>query len=102
MDRKLMQQITQMLADGGKPLETGWRVYNNIVVSPNASDVQREVMRETFYAGAHYIFDFMLNMMSDGDDPTPADEARMRTLHDEFRAYIADFNRKRGIGGKPN
>jgi len=38
------------------PLLEAWQKYEGSVIPENASDVQRQVMRESFYAGAFSAF----------------------------------------------
>jgi hypothetical protein len=54
--RKVIDEITKMLADTGMIIEAGWLSLKIMTVPDDAPPVQIEEMRNAYFAGAQHLF----------------------------------------------
>ena|ERR1700704_3015854 len=97
--RKLIQDLGRKLTDEGKLVESGWAVFEAMVLSPEVSEAQRNDMRISFFAGAQHLFGTINSIMEEGDEPTEADLSRMDKINDELNRF-ADFMRDAKLSSK--
>jgi len=67
-----------------------WVSYEQQVLPPNCSDVQRQETRRSFYAGAFGLFDAVTVAMSDDEGVSPEDERVLMDLAAEREVYLAN------------
>jgi len=90
--------LTKLLTDQGKIVEAGWVSYLRLVVPRNASAVQVEETRRSFFAGAQHLFGSIMTMLDVGAEPTEADLGRMDQIHAELQAFAKSF--RVGVGSQ--
>ena len=88
--RALVDKINAVAADSGSMVETGFAAYCAIVL-PGADKAEKDRHRIAFFAGAQHVFATLIGVMSDHDDPTPADLMRMDKLHAELETFAGDM-----------
>lgn len=71
-----------------------WNSYARAVIPNDVSDVQREEMRNTFYAGALGVFNALVVNLSKGPDVQPEDLERMADLNAELKEFGEEFTRR--------
>jgi hypothetical protein len=72
-----------------------WVSYEQQVLPPNCSDVQRQETRRAFYAGAFGLFDAMTVAMSEDEGVSPDDERVMIDLAAEREVFLANVKLRR-------
>lgn len=77
---------------GPVSIASGWRSYDEMVLPPDASDLQRTETRLAFYAGASALFHGIMKALTPGVDATDADLAMMDTIQAEIEAFGATFD----------
>lgn len=76
----------------GKLIEVGFiGLMKACFPGEQPSQLQRDEMRNAFFAGAHHVFESIMCTLDGGDDPTPADLDRMGKIQAELDAFIKDF-----------
>lgn len=88
------EKLSRDLVDRGLLIEAGWQSMLATVVAKDAPAVQKEEMRDAFFAGAQHLFASIMSMLEEGAEATEADLARMSQISDELDAFIADYKRK--------
>jgi hypothetical protein len=83
--------MLQKIAARGTIIADGFRVFHGI--APDASE-------ESFKAGAAYLFQFMLRMMDEHDEPTTDDLGRMETLDQEVSEIDTGLMLKYGASSR--
>lgn len=75
-------------------IEAGWRSYRDLVMPPDAPEIQRSECRLAFWAGASTLFYSIMNCLDDDgtDEPTPADELRMANIGAEIKTFCRTFD----------
>jgi len=91
------QRLAQELIDQGRIMEAGWQSLKVLSISPQAPAVQIQEMRNVFYAGASWLLDQMLKMLEPGEDPSEADERRMKQLQQELDSYWKNYFAENGL-----
>ena len=86
-------------------IDGGWTTYRRLVVPANASAIQVAETKQAFFAGASFLFYFLLKAMEPDVEPTEADFALMDELQKEIDAFGAQldarvFERVFGRGGE--
>lgn len=76
-----------------KTLDGLWRSYSEMVIPPDAPDIQRAECRLAFYAGAKAFYSALIALTDPGTDATDADLVLMQSLHDELENFDADVKR---------
>jgi hypothetical protein len=52
-----------------KSIEDGWKFYEDRTIPPGAPEIQRKLMRQSFYAGALFLMDMLMKSLDDmGED----------------------------------
>jgi len=92
--RKVIDEITKMLADTGMIIEAGWISMKIMAVPEDAPPVQIEEMRNAFFAGAQHLFGAIMTMLDPGEEPTEADLSRMDKIKDELDRFLEEFKLK--------
>lgn len=77
-----------------KYIEKSWQSFASLVLAKDASAIQREEMRSAFYAGAAIIFEGMIQMMDDGDEPTDSDMQKMAQIQLEITAFGQELDKQ--------
>lgn len=87
---------------GKSSLAAAWRAYEEMVVHPQAPDIQREECKLAFYAGAATLFYSIMIGLDPGTEPTDADMARMDAINKEVEQFAATFDQEvfKRHGGK--
>ena len=84
-------KLTKLLSDQGKIIEAGWLSYLHLVVPRNASAVQVEETRRSFFAGAQHLFGSIMTMLEPGMEPTETDLKRMDYIAVELKEFVQTF-----------
>ena len=74
-----------------RPIDAAWRSLAERAIPPAAPDRQRIEMRRAFYAGAQSLFLALMCDLDPGAEPTEADEARVKAIDAELKAFAADL-----------
>jgi hypothetical protein len=67
-----------------------WNRFRRESLPADASRLQVESVRLTFYAGAISLFDSVIETLTSESEPTEADLAQMRALRDEILSFKTD------------
>jgi hypothetical protein len=83
-------------------ITAGWHAYLELVVPPQAPDIQREECRLAFWAGAATLFYAIMQSLDPGAEPTEADVARLDAINAEIEAFSATFDAEvqKRLGGR--
>lgn len=81
------------LADDGFLIEAGWQSLKALVLQ-DAPEIQIREMRKAFFAGAQHLFTSLMQVMDDGNEPTPDDLRRMEMVSVELEAYTDALKRE--------
>lgn len=81
------RKLTEQLTDRGKIIEGGWLGFRLAVIPEEASAVQVDEMRKSFFAGATHLFMSIMGILEPGSEPTEKDLARMDSIHREILAF---------------
>jgi hypothetical protein len=73
-------------------LEQGWKSFARAALPATASDVQRECMRDSFYAGALVAFSTLTAEVSPGDEVSAEDMFLMVDLDAELDAFRKELD----------
>lgn len=65
----------------------GWDSFEKAVMPENAGPTQRTEMRNSFYAGALFLFSRLMIGLSEGDEPQQEDLDMMSDIQKEFEDY---------------
>ena len=71
-------------------LREGWERFERDVIGREAGDIQRECMREAFYAGAFWCFSFVF-----GNKSTPVDIDVLRQEIEQFARDVVERQKRR-------
>ena len=77
-------------------IEETWSGYWQAVKPPNASEVQREGMRNSFYAGVQGLLSLLVGALSPDREPTEADLQLLDDIDAELEEFVQDLTRKAG------
>src|SRR3546814_8281969 len=58
-------------------LNNEWDTFREMVLAPDAPDIQLSEMRRAFFGGAAALFKVMMRKLDPGEEPTKRDEAQM-------------------------
>ena len=95
--RELADSLAKQLTHEGKLIEAGWIVYDKLVLSPNAPQIQRDECRMAFFSGAQHLFGSIMSIMEEDAEPTPADLERMSQIQAELENFLVMFKAKHGL-----
>jgi hypothetical protein len=95
--RELADSLAKRLTHEGKLIEAGWIGYDKLVLSPDASQLQRDECRLAFFAGAQHLFGSIMQILEPDAEPTPADLERMSQIHAELEGFLVMFKAKHGL-----
>lgn len=84
--------------DKGATMAEMWDGFLKATIPPTAPQVQKDEMRNAFYAGGLCFFNWMMVQMDPGEEPTDADEKRMEAMSAELHGYFEDFLKRHGLG----
>lgn len=96
---ELLKALTDKLIADGRIVEAGFASLI-VVAYGGSNDMPREQydqLREAFFAGAQHLFSSMMSTLDEGEDPTPADLAKMDLIDGELKAFLVDFKKRNGI-----
>ncbi len=77
-----------------RPVDEAWEIYERKVVPVNASAVQRDEMKKSFYAGSASLFFMITNSLEDGEEATARDLQLMDDIQDNITGYFAEMESK--------
>ena len=89
IDPKLIQEISQRLADEGKIIEAGFAALRAMAIPRDAPQIQIDEMRMAYMAGAQHLFSCIMVSMDPGKEPTEKDMERIDLIHKELEAWRA-------------
>lgn len=95
VDRKFLTALERELVDRGKLIEAGWIGLKMAAIPKDASPVQLDEMRNSFFAGAQHLFACITDILDPGEEPTDDDLRRMDLIDQELREFIKDFSFRR-------
>ena len=99
-DRTFLERLSRELIDQGKLIEAGFVSYRLLVMSPDAGKTQLEETRLAFFAGAQHLFGSIMTILDEDREPTDEDLRRMDLIDKELKIFIAEFEKKHGLGGR--
>jgi len=67
-------------------IEAEWKKFC-VACFGDISDQQYIDLRRTFYGGVSALYLLLMRMLDPGDEPTEADLAKMRSIHNELMAF---------------
>jgi len=70
------------------PLKHSWEQYERMVISPDAGEIQRKVMRESYYAGAFMVYSLVYGTSNDREE-------KLRAMFPEFQAFAEEVEKAR-------
>lgn len=73
-------------------IAAGWISYQEMVMRPQTSDVQRAECGLAFWAGATILFYSILDCLDPGEEATDADLAKLDAIHKEIDAFASTFD----------
>lgn len=89
MPRSALERMALEATEQGKLIEAGWIGLRIAAFPADTPAEQLEQARQMFFAGAHHLFASIVNHLLDpGEDPTPAELARMDLINAELKAFI--------------
>jgi hypothetical protein len=98
MDRarfeKIMSKITEAATDHGLLIEAGFTGFQKAVLPATASQLQIDMQRMAFFAGALHLFTSIMNVLDPGGEPTEKDLLRMSQIACELERFGAQFTAK--------
>lgn len=97
MEQDAIDAIAKHLVDQGLLIEAGWQMLKLMSVSPNASQIQLNEMRNAFFAGAQHLFASIMGILDPGSEPTDADMERMDNIAKELQNFYNEFLTKHGM-----
>jgi len=90
--------LTEEAVDTGNIIEIGWLSFRALAIPADAPQVQIDVMRDAFFAGAAHLFQSILCVLDpDNTEPSERDLRRMTMIDRELKQFIDDFKLKHGI-----
>ena len=81
-------------------IEAGWQTLRAMSVSPRASQIQINEMRNAFFAGAQHLFASVLGILDPEEEITDQDMRRMDAIAKELQNFYNEFVAKHNIKGK--
>lgn len=88
VDRELLDRLTQELTDRGKLIEAGWLGLRfTAIEDEDASHVQLEEMRMSFFAGAAHLFNTLVINVESGAKTKKSDIKRISLIDAELREF---------------
>jgi hypothetical protein len=85
--RKIAEEVTKHLADGGELIEAGWIGLTVALKLQETSPTQQREMRQAFFAGALHVFTSIMAFLEPGQEPTEKDMDRMTQLSEELTRF---------------
>ena len=70
-----------------------------MVIPNDAPQIQKDEMKNAFFAGASHLFTSIMSVLEPGDDPTEKDIKRVELISEELDRYLAEFQVKHGLTG---
>ena len=93
-DRAYLERLTRELTEKGKLVEAGWVGLRMAAIPLDAPKDQLAEMRKAFFAGALHLFQSILTLLDEGQEPTEADLRRMDLIDVELRSFGHDLERE--------
>ena len=88
MKRAFVKAITTKAVDDGHLIEFGWRVMIKVTEDIIGHPEKLEgIARDTFFAGAEFIFTTLMGVLEGGQEATEKDLDRMTSVHNELEAW---------------
>lgn len=85
--RKMIDEVVRKVTDEGRIIEAGWYAFKTMCIPEGATEQQLYDQKVTFYAGAQHLWGAIMHAVTDGDEPTPLDEARMEKIDNELEEF---------------
>jgi hypothetical protein len=94
-EQQLIDRITSELADQGRIVEGGWRVFMATGMPKSAPAIQIAEMRKAYFLGAQHVFASVITMLDPGSEPTDKDLRRMDLLHRELKRFVDEMQQSK-------
>lgn len=85
----LHDALARAVTDPGAPIEAGWLVVRDILLSHATTPRQEAAARRLFYLGAQHLFATIAAVMDEGRDPTADDLRRVDLVNQELERFLA-------------
>jgi hypothetical protein len=92
--RKIIDAVAKDYADKGLIVEGGWEALKAMAMPPDAPQSQIDEMRNSYFAGAQYIFGTIMSILKPGIEPTKKDMRRIMLMHEELERFLGELERK--------
>jgi hypothetical protein len=89
-----MRKTASEKLNHGETMAEMWDGLRDSTIPRDAPPIQIQEMRNAFYAGAFCLFNWFMAQMSEGDEPTDPDLAKVSALSDELEAYFRQARRR--------
>jgi len=100
VDYDWLRKVERDLVDQGKLIEAGWVGMRIAAISPEAGKLQLAEMRLAFFAGAQHLFSSIITILDEDAEPTDEDLRRMDCINTELATFLAEFEKRHGLGGR--
>ena len=97
--QELARKLEKEFADRGLLIEGGWMGFMTIAIPSDAPQIQKDEMRNAFFAGANHLFMSIMSILEPGEEPTDNDLRRVGLISEELDRYLAEFQVKHGLTG---
>jgi hypothetical protein len=88
ISKEEIEAVCKKLTDEGKIIEAGWVSMRQMVLDPDAPQIQLDEMRMAFFGGAHHTFISIMTILEPGTEATENDIQRMGSISDELDKFI--------------
>jgi hypothetical protein len=85
--QKVIQQVTQQMADKGTAVEDGYKAFRNHFLPPELDNDAVELYRKIWFLSADFTYDLINGLMTDDREPTEDDLRRMTMIYNELVAF---------------
>ena len=94
--------LTKTLIAEGKLLEAGFSMLQELMIPPQALQVQVDDMRLAYMAGAQHLWSSVMTSLDPGSEETVDDLARMDKIQVELDTWqqVLELRFSSGVGGK--
>ena len=101
-DPDFLRRLERELVDKGKLIEAGWVSLRIAAIPMGRGERPAKEMKLAFFAEAQHLFGSIMGLLEEGDEATEADLRRLDLINDELQIFVAEFERKHGLGGRAN
>jgi len=83
-----VKRLERELLDANKIIQAGWVTFEAMAIPADAPPIQREEMRNAFFAGCQHLFQLLLASSSG---------AELRAIEIELSLFIADYRKRHNL-----